>query len=127
MGIGFSEKHGAGMSTLLPQPGKHTEALLKLTQGRIWNSVFRMVGQIGTSKGMDTPPRVSGGTGRSGMHGPGPLLTPQQKAGVAVSMQTQIAAMSPVAHLMASPWSDQRRPFMRVGTVCGTNGTIGTQ
>jgi hypothetical protein len=35
MGMGFKDRHGAGNSTDLPVPGMQTEALPKLTQGRM--------------------------------------------------------------------------------------------
>lgn len=71
-GIGFRDRLGAGNSMLLQVPGMHTEALPKLIQGRIWNSVFTMVGHMGTSKGRDIDPTLSGGMGGSFKHGRGP-------------------------------------------------------
>ena len=50
----------------------HTRADPMLTQGMMWNSVFRSVGQIGISKGTAIPPMLSGGMQRSGTHGDGP-------------------------------------------------------
>ena len=55
----------------LQVPGIQTDALPKLIQGSTWNSVFRSVGQMGISKGMEIGPTVSGGIGRSGRHGRG--------------------------------------------------------
>jgi len=50
-------------------PGMHTDALPKLTQGRMWNSVFTIVGQIGMSNGIEMGPTLSGGIGLSGTQG----------------------------------------------------------
>ncbi len=71
-GTGFNERLGAGNSMLLQVPGIQTEALPKLIQGRIWNSVFTMVGQIGTSKGRPIEPTLSAGMGGSCRQGRGP-------------------------------------------------------
>lgn len=66
-GIAFRERHGEGMSIHFPVPGIVIEAVPKLIHGRMWNSVFKMVGQTGTSNGTETPPTDSGGMGRSGV------------------------------------------------------------
>jgi hypothetical protein len=68
-GTGFNDGHGNLNSIDLQLPGKQTETLVRLIHGRIWNSVFINVGQIGMSNGTLRPPIVSGGGGRSGKHG----------------------------------------------------------
>ena len=67
--MGFREIQGAGNSMDLQVPGMHTEAVPKLTQGSMWNSVFTIVGQMGTSNGIETGPTLSGGMGLSGTQG----------------------------------------------------------
>ena len=65
-GTGFRENLGAGTDMDFPHPGRHTDILPKLTQGKMLNSVFRIVGHTGKSKGRHTEPTDSGGMGRSG-------------------------------------------------------------
>ena len=67
-GIGLSEKHGAVNSTGLRQPGRQTETFPNETQGMMWNSVLRRVGQMGMSRPRGTGPTDSGGMGHSGVH-----------------------------------------------------------
>ncbi|MCX5861870.1 MAG: hypothetical protein NTW27_07090 [Deltaproteobacteria bacterium] len=50
----------------LQVPGRQIEALPKVTQGKILNSVLIIVGHTGISNGMGIGPTLSGGTGRSG-------------------------------------------------------------
>ncbi len=64
----------------------------KFTHGRILNSVFRSVGQIGTSKGTPIEPTDSGGIGRSGIQGPGP--TPPERAVEAVTTKSKVNAIT---------------------------------
>jgi hypothetical protein len=81
-GMGFREKQGAGTTTALHVPGMQIDALPNDTHGRILNSVLTMVGQMGISKGSDTGPTVSAGTGMSGRHRPVMSPPPRQKLGV---------------------------------------------
>jgi hypothetical protein len=66
-GMGLSDRHGAGNWIALPVQGMQMVALPNDTQGRMLNSVFTMVGQMGTSNGTEMGPTVSGGTGGSGI------------------------------------------------------------
>jgi hypothetical protein len=101
-GIGFSDKHGAGNSMALHVPGMQTDALPRLIQGSTWNSVFRSVGQMGISKGMEIGPTVSGGTGRSGKHGR-PGESPANKyAGAAINTIRLITIMTALRTLMTT-------------------------
>jgi hypothetical protein len=64
------------------------------------NSVFRSVGQIGTSKGTPIEPTDSGGMGLSGMHGPGLPAAAIE----AVQITTSITAIRmPVIRIVISP------------------------
>ncbi|MEW6138881.1 MAG: hypothetical protein AB1733_11670 [Thermodesulfobacteriota bacterium] len=65
--MGLSDRHGAGNWIALPVPGMQMVALPNDTHGRMLNSVFTMVGQMGTSNGIEIGPTVSGGTGGSGI------------------------------------------------------------
>lgn len=71
-GIGLSDRHGAGNWMALHVPGMQMVALPNDTHGRMLNSVLTMVGQMGTSNGIEMGPTVSGGTGRSGIQAGAP-------------------------------------------------------
>ncbi len=105
-GIGFSDKHGAGNSTALHVPGIQTDALPKLIQGSTQNSVFRMVGQIGISNGIEMDPTDSGGIGRSGIHARGGQSPVSEYAGAPINTSTLIIIMTASRILMTNPGID---------------------
>jgi hypothetical protein len=103
MGMGFKDRHGAGNSTDLQVPGIHTDALPKLTHGRMWNSVFSRVGQIGISKGRPIGPTLSGGTGRSGKHGRKPPSPATHNNGTARKLKDRTIRAATLKVFMAIP------------------------
>ena len=106
-GMGFNDRHGAGNSMDLHVPGMQTDAVPKLSQGRILNSVLMSVGQIGTSKGTEMDPTVSGGTGGSGRQGRGPQPPPRHSAGPNKRAETTIKTSTKQRDLISIP----RKPF----------------
>ncbi len=107
-GIGFSDKDGAGNSIALHVPGIQTDALPKLIQGSTQNSVFRSVGQMGISNGIEIGPTDSGGIGRSGKHARGGQSPVREYTGAAIKTRTPTIIMTASRILMTTPQYEQR-------------------
>lgn len=113
-GMGFRDRHGAGNSTDLHVPGMHTEALPKLIHGRMWNSVLSRVGQIGMSKGRPIGPTLSGGIGRSGMHGRKPPSPANADNGISIIVKDRTIRAATLTAFMAIPQKKAlKRPMKR--------------
>lgn len=103
MGIGFREKQGAGISIAVHVPGIQMDALPKLTQGMMWNSVLSRVGHTGTSNGRGMDPTLSGGIGRSGTQVRGAHTLAAYDGGIMTAVMSKTAQRTIPYALMALP------------------------
>jgi len=92
----------------LQVPGMHTEAVPKLTQGSMWNSVFTIVGQMGTSNGIETGPTLSGGMGLSGTQGRYPASPAEQGRVTPIASMTSTRRTATLEDLIAIPQHNVR-------------------
>jgi hypothetical protein len=102
-GIGFKDRHGVGNSMALHVPGIQTDVLPKLIHGSTQNSVFRIVGQMGISNGIEIGPTDSGGIGRSGKHTRGGQSPAREYTGAPIKTRTPTIIMTASRILMTTP------------------------